>query len=61
MKLSKYLSDNRIDQQDFAKSIRVRPPSVSRYVKGERIPRREIARRIAKATLGMVTISDFYA
>jgi transcriptional regulator with XRE-family HTH domain len=61
MKLSEYLAKHKIEQQDFAKSIRVKAATVSRYVTGERIPRREIERRIAKVTGGAVTISDFYA
>jgi len=61
MKLSKYLSDNSIEQQDFAKLIRVTGATVSRYVTGQRRPRRAVAKRIERVTDGEVTLQDIYA
>jgi hypothetical protein len=60
MRLSDYLTKNKIEQQDFAKAIRVEPASVSRYATRKRIPRQAIAKRIVKASGGDVTLADIY-
>ena len=44
----------------FAERIGVTPTSVRRYLRGERLPGRNLIRAIAKATQGAVTANDFY-
>lgn len=46
-------------QADFAKEIGVYQSSVSRWAKGERMPKPYILRKIAMATGGRVTADDF--
>jgi transcriptional regulator with XRE-family HTH domain len=59
MKLQHYLVSKETTQAEFARRIRVKPPTVCRYVKGERIPEPDVMRRIYAATDGNVTANDF--
>lgn len=61
MKLSMYLSENRISQAAFAKAVGESPQNIGRYVNGERIQLDpDIMRKIFDATEGQVTANDFY-
>lgn len=59
-KLSEYLSENEIEPADFAKEIDVHVVTVKRYLKGDRIPDREVMPRIKVITGGVVTADSFY-
>lgn len=61
MNLRPYLDENKISPAEFAKTIKVEPASVHRYLTGERIPRLEILERIVRATNGTVQANDFFA
>lgn len=60
MTLKEFLTEAQIDRHQFAARINVSSESVRRYVKGERIPDKEIMGRIALATGGKVTANDFF-
>jgi hypothetical protein len=57
--LKYFLADREMSQAEFAKRIGSTQASVSRYVAGARMPRREHLARIRKATGGTVTADDF--
>ena len=60
MKLSDYLKENRISVHQFAQTISVASRmTVHRYIKGERIPKPVIMKRITEKTKGAVTFNDF--
>lgn len=58
MKLSSYLSRNKISAADFAQKIGVEPVTVYRWAMGVRFPLHHLA-KIEKATGGAVTANDF--
>jgi len=63
MKLRDYLATKRITAKAFGESL-VPPVSefgVGKWVRGERIPRREQMQAVREATHGLVTPDDFYA
>lgn len=45
---------------DYGKRIRVSQAAVTRYAKGDRIPRRAVIDRIVKESGGKITAGDFY-
>lgn len=59
MKLAEYLLVNRLSQAEFAKIIEASQVAVSRYVSGQRIPRKKLLLKIREATGGLVTGNDF--
>lgn len=60
MKLAAYLKAHEISLSDFARKIRVKQPTVSRYLAGERIPDQDTMKLIVRETRGQVTPNDFY-
>ena len=60
MKLISWLIKNNITQKEFALLINVKPPTVSEYCNGKKIPRKEIMQRIYLVTKGQVAPNDFY-
>lgn len=61
MNLQAYLSRERLTIGEFARRIQVRShTTVHRYKRGEKIPRRDVMRRIYIATGGSVAPNDFY-
>ena len=44
----------------FAESIGVEEATVTRYINGTRVPRREIMTKITAVTAGDVTANDFF-
>lgn len=58
-KLERYLTENRLSQDDFAARVGVSQVAVSRWIAGTRMPRRETLARIASLTNGQVTANDF--
>jgi len=60
MKLSDYLILNQIAPASFAKQVGLRSrSSIHRYIRGQRIPTREMMILIEAATGGAVTAADF--
>lgn len=61
MKLKEWLETKEISVPEFAKMIGVKGVrSVYRYIDEERIPEKEVMKRIKKATKGVVTADSFY-
>lgn len=60
MELRQYLDDHEIPVSAFATAIGVSVQAVHRYLTGERIPKREVIERIARATGGKVQPNDFF-
>lgn len=59
MTLSEYLSRHGLHQQAFAERVGLTQSTISRYVSGERMPKRQHLRRIMEETRGLVTPTDF--
>ena len=59
MRLNEWIAANDMTMAAFAALIGVEAASVTRYANGDRIPRREIMRRITSVTDGKVTANDF--
>lgn len=59
MKLGAWLTNEGVTRDAFASRIGVNAASVSRYINGDRVPRRPIMFRIRKETRGEVTANDF--
>lgn len=60
MKLADYLDAHSIPRAQFAERIGVSDETVRRYIKGTRIPERDVMEQIALATACKVTANDFY-
>jgi transcriptional regulator with XRE-family HTH domain len=58
--LRDYLTHASISRHQFAANIGVSAETVRRYLKGERIPTKELMQEIALATDGQVTANDFF-
>jgi len=61
MQLSEWLQKHGVSQDEFADRIKCDRTSVTRYVNGRRMPRREVLARIVAETSGAVTANDFLA
>jgi transcriptional regulator with XRE-family HTH domain len=59
MHLAEWLQKNGVSQDEFADRIKCDRTSVTRYVNGRRMPRREVLARIVAETSGAVTANDF--
>lgn len=59
MTLADWLIEHGISQADFASRIESSQPTVSRYVTGLRMPRKDHLRKIREVTRGAVTADDF--
>jgi transcriptional regulator with XRE-family HTH domain len=59
MKLGEWLTAKRMSHEEFASRIGSDRSTVTRYVSGERMPRREMMGRILAETGGDVTANDF--
>jgi transcriptional regulator with XRE-family HTH domain len=60
MTLADYLTQHSITHQRFAELLGCQQPTVTRFVKGQRVPSPELMRLIAEKTNGAVTANDFY-
>ncbi len=58
--LKKYLEKNQITQREFSKKLGVSDGAITRWVKGERIPKMKLIMKIKKETNGEVNPQDFY-
>jgi len=59
MKLKNYLQENKIKPSIFAGQLGVSPSTITRLLRGERIPRIGLVAQIAKATNNAVSFYDF--
>lgn len=59
MKLAEYLKAKNVHVKDFAETIGVKQPTVTRYALGHRTPRPKHMVKIIEATDGKVTANDF--
>ena len=60
MNLKNYLKIKKIALKSFANSISVSAVTVSRYINGSRLPKKEVINKIYELTNGAVTADDFY-
>jgi|TARA_R100001460_G_scaffold39123_4_gene73843 hypothetical protein len=66
MKLQKYLSDNKLTQHNFLDLLykktgtKLSQGGLSKYIKGQRIPRKNEMKSIHEITEGKVQPNDFY-
>ena len=60
-KLDKWLTNNSLTRQLFAKKIKISTATLSRYLSGDRIPKQEIMEKIFRATKGSISPDDFYS
>ena len=60
MKLRDFLADRNLSEAELGRLLGVGQATVNRYIRGERIPRPEVMRRIVEVTEGKVGPADFY-
>lgn len=60
MKFAEYLKRKKIRQEDAAEQLETTQATISRWVKGENIPRPEQMAKIKLWSKGWVKITDFY-
>jgi len=58
--IKRYLSEHKIKQTDMAKQLGINPATMSKIVRGERMPRIDVVERIEIATYGDVGPRHFY-
>ena len=58
--IKRYLSEHNIRQTDMAKQLGINPATMSKIVRGERMPRIDVVERIEIATFGDVGPRHFY-
>ena len=59
MKLETYLAKTNKSIETFAQEAGISAQAIYKYLRGERIPRKEFLTRLAKVTGGEVTANDF--
>ena len=60
MKLKSYRTEKNITLADLAAKVGVSEVAMSRYERGERIPRRDVMSKIEQVTDGAVQPNDFF-
>lgn len=60
MLLRQYLDDRQLTYAAFAALIGVSTQAIHRYAVGDRVPRREVMRKISCVTKGLVQPNDFF-
>lgn len=58
--IKRYLSEHKIAQRDMAREIGINVATMSKIVRGERMPRIDVVERIEIATLGDIGPRHFY-
>lgn len=58
--LADWLRDKKMTHADFGRLIECDRSTVSKWAKGDRVPRRDEMTKIVRATDGAVTAADFY-
>jgi transcriptional regulator with XRE-family HTH domain len=61
MKLNNYLHEQDISSAAFGEAVGVTQVTIGRYMKGQRIPTRDVMQKIIAATGGEVTPNDFFS
>lgn len=61
MKLEKWLKREEMSVAAFAGRVGVVRTSTHRYINGDRVPDRSVAKKIVALTKGAVTLQDLYA
>ncbi len=59
MKLEAYLNKTHQSIEDFAQEAGISAQAIYKYLRGERLPRKEFLNRLAAVTNGEVTANDF--
>ena len=59
MNLGKWLDENGLDRATFAATVGVHPVTVTKWITGRMMPRREALRAIERETKGAVVATDF--
>ena len=59
MKLEAYLNKTRKSIEEFAQETGISAQAIYKYLRGERLPRKEFLNRLAVITGGEVTANDF--
>lgn len=59
MKLAEYLKTENIKPSHLASRLAVSPSTITRLAKERRVPSLDLAKKIAAATGGRVTLDDF--
>lgn len=59
MKLSEWLTENRVSRAEFARQVGVSGAAITQWCDGSIYPSREMAERIVEVTNGSVTPNDF--
>lgn len=60
MKLAEYLINSNLSQYKFAQLIKVNQKTISQYIRGKRMPRAEVMKKIHEVTKGAVSFADWY-
>ncbi|GGJ14033.1 helix-turn-helix domain-containing protein [Neoroseomonas lacus] len=60
MKLRDFMLARELSEAQLGRLLGIGQATVNRYVRGERIPRPEVMRRIVEVTKGAVGPADFY-
>ncbi len=60
MKLRDFMSVRELSEAQLGRLLGIGQATVNRYVRGERIPRPDLMRRIVEVTEGQVGPADFY-
>jgi len=58
--IKRWLSEHNINQRDMAEQIGINPATMSKIVRGERMPRIDVVERIEIATFGDIGPRHFY-
>jgi len=58
--IKRYLSEYNINQRDMAEQLGINPATMSKIVRGERMPRIDVVERIEIATFGDIGPRHFY-
>ena len=58
--IKRYLSEHNINQRDMANQLGINPATMSKIVRGERMPRIDVVERIEIATFGDIGPRHFY-
>ena len=58
--IKRYLSEHKIKQTDMAKQLGINPATMSKIVRGERMPRIDVVERIEVFTSGDIGPRHFY-
>lgn len=61
MTLGRYISERGLTHEAFGKLVGASQATINRYVRGERFPSRDMILKIQRATLGEVSVTDWFS